>query len=95
MFVYTIGDIIEIIVIALIIVIVVIWFICSLIKKIINKFFKKNCYECKHWYLYNVSSVGGIDWHKCKKNCFEEAIRGEFNDSEHYEKCSEFERKES
>ena len=95
MFVYTIEDIIGIIVIAVLIIIFVISFIWCLIKRFIDKHFKNNCYDCKYWYLDNVAGAGGIGWYKCKKNYFKGTIEQEFNDSEHYEKCSEFERKGS
>ena len=65
-------------------------FILSIKYKIDRKF-KKNCFECKHYKLNSVSSFGGVCSYKCTlKNIY--CIHN-FNDRVKLTKCKEFEMK--
>lgn len=45
-------------------------YICYEIDRWYKRTFKKNCFNCKHWYLHNVPSFGDGHEYRCKKkNC--------------------------
>ena len=81
----TLGDIIGIIILGLL-------FIGGIIYRIIielRKIGKKNCYKCKYYELYDVTSVGGYCRMQCKKhNRIDRTV--DMNDCEHYEKCKDY-----
>ena len=52
--------------------------------------FKKNCFKCKYYYLYDVASAGDCSWYKCKK-CKEIHDRHSGNTYYRFRKCKEFE----
>ena len=81
----TLGDIIGIGILVLFIAGGIIYMIIQKIKKI----GKKNCYKCKYYKLYDVTSVGGYCRMQCTKhNRIDKIV--DMNDNEHYEKCKEF-----
>ena len=82
----TLGDLIEIGILALIIIISIIY----VIVKLIGGIGKKNCYNCKYYDLYDVTSVGGYCRMKCKKHNRVDK-KTDINESKHLEKCNEFE----
>ena len=61
------------------------------IKYKIDTKFKKNCFKCKYYKLYSVSSFGG----KCKYKCILKNIycNHDFNDRVKFTKCKDFEMK--
>ena len=81
----TLGDIIGLGILVLCIVGGIIYTIIQEIKKI----GKKNCYKCKYYDLYDVTSVGGGCRMRCAKyNRIDSTV--EIMEDEHYEKCKEF-----
>lgn len=85
MFVFDLGDIIGISIIAIIILFIIINLIYNELKKI----GKKNCYKCKHYKLHDVTSAGGYCRYRCAiYNRIDDTCS--FNDNEHYEKCKKF-----
>ena len=63
-------------------------FILSIKYKIDRKF-KKNCFECKHYKLHSVAPFGGRCKYKCDlKNIY---YIHDFNDRVKLTKCKEFE----
>jgi len=81
----TLRDIIGIVILVLFVVGGIIYTIIQEIKKI----GKKNCYNCKYYKLYDVTSVGGYCRMQCTKhNRIDKTV--DMNDNEHYEKCKEF-----
>ena len=55
----------------------------------IKKIGKKNCYHCKYYKLYDVTSVGGRCRMQCKKhNRIDNTV--DMMEYEHYEKCKDF-----
>ena len=81
----TLGDIVGIITLSLVIVGSIIYVIVNELKKI----GKKNCYKCKYYHLYDVTSVGGWCRMQCKKhNRIDKTV--DMNDCEHYEKCKDY-----
>lgn len=85
----TLEDIIIIGIILLILAYAIISPIVSEVKKI----GKHNCYKCKHYKLYDVTSVGGYCRMKCTKyNRLDNTT--EIMDNEHYERCKDFEEEE-
>lgn len=91
MVVITINDIISFILIGLLILGFITYIGYGFIRERFDRKFRKNCYKCKHWKLNNVAGSGGIAWYKCEKNCLEDEIRQDFNDTEYYVKCEKFE----
>ena len=91
MVVYTISEIIKLIIILLFILTFVIFVIYAITKSWFDRHFRQNCYKCKYWKLFDVAGSGGICWYKCQKNCLKEQIRQDFNDDEYYTKCKQFE----
>jgi hypothetical protein len=88
MIVITLKDIIGLIILGIFILI----FIISFIKAWLDSIFKKNCYECKHYKFYSTHSCGDSCDYKCyKKDRIDVA---NYNDTIHYEKCDDFDRKE-
>ena len=67
--------------------------IVPIVLKIVNWYnrtFRKNCFECRNYYLSNVASYGDCCWFKCKKhNEFDD--RHSMNDRYYYRKCNDFE----
>ena len=81
----TLGDIIGLGILVLFIAGGIIYTIIKEIKKI----GKKNCYNCKYYELYDVTSVGGYCRMQCKKhNRIDNNV--EIMEDEHYEKCKDF-----
>lgn len=81
----TLGDIIGIVILVLFIVGGIIYTIIQEFKKI----GKKNCYKCKYYELYDVTSFGGHCRMQCKKhNRIDNTT--DMNKREHYEKCKDF-----
>ena len=66
----------------------ILFVITSLIKEKIDSMLKKNCYDCKHYILYDVDKYGSGCTFKCKlKNkCYHK----DMNDNTNYVKCKEF-----
>jgi len=62
-----------------------------LLKSKLDSIFKKNCYKCKHYNLFDVASVGDGCRYKCSK--FDRIDHSGMNTRVHYEKCNEFESK--
>ena len=61
------------------------------IKRKLDSRFKQNCYECKHYRLFDVASCGGKCRYKCGlKNRID---YNNINDDEKFIKCNEFEQK--
>ena len=59
------------------------------IKYKIDRKFKKNCFECKHYELHSVTPFGGNCRYKCTlKNIY---CNHNFNDRVKLTKCKEFE----
>lgn len=70
----------------------VLFILLILLKVKLDSIFKKNCYNCKHYGLFDVASVGGRCRYKCNKyNRFDSS---DMNCYTHYEKCKEFDTKE-
>lgn len=92
MIVITINNIISFILLGLLILGITIYMIYAFIRGMLDRKFKKNCYECKYWQLNDVSGSGGIAWYKCKNNCFKDEVRQDFNDNYYYVKCDKFEK---
>ena len=62
------------------------------IKRKLDSRFKQNCYECKHYRLFDVASCGGKCRYKCiKKDRYDYC---DINDDEKFIKCEDFEQKE-
>ena len=62
------------------------------IKRKLDSRFKQNCYECKHYRLFDVASCGGRCRYKCSlKNRID---YNNINDDEKFIKCEDFEQKE-
>lgn len=81
----TLGDIVGIITFLLVIIGYIIYAIVNELKKI----GKKNCYKCKYYELYDVTSVGGYCRMQCKKhNRIDNTT--DMNEQEHYEKCKDY-----
>lgn len=81
----TLGDIIGIIVLGLLFIGIIIYGIIIELKKI----GKKNCYKCKYYKLYDVTSVGGYCRMQCQKhNRIDNTT--DINEREHYEKCNDY-----
>lgn len=89
MVIITIEDIIGIIFGILIIVSFAIFIFYSIINNWINKHFKKNCFDCKNYYLKDVAGAGDRCWYSCRKN--KNIIdTHSMNDSYKYRKCKDF-----
>lgn len=68
------------------------WVVYIIISMFLNKF-KKNCYECKHYDLYDVAGAGDMCWYKCDLK--EDRDTGtSMNTKCKYVKCKNFEKKE-
>lgn len=81
----TLGDIIVLGILVLCIVGGIIYTIVQEIKKI----GKNNCYNCRYYKLYDVTSVGGYCRMQCQKhNRIDRTV--DMNDCEHYEKCKDY-----
>ncbi len=65
--------------------------LCNVIKFYINLKFKKNCFECKYYNLYNVASVGNHCTYKCQK--FNNINEHKINDKYNFIKCECYETK--
>lgn len=66
-------------------------FLISVIKRILDTIFKNNCYQCKHYELFDVASCGGKCRYKCRlKNTYYCPSMG---DKVNLVKCKEFEQK--
>lgn len=81
----TLGDILIIVVLSILFIGSIIYGIITELKKV----GKKNCYKCKYYQLYDVTSVGGCCRMQCKKhNRIDKTV--DMNDCEHYEKCKDY-----
>ena len=90
MIVVTLSEVIGIVVIAAIIIISI---IVIIYESIMNKFFRKNCYECKYYKFYSADAPGSNCKYICKKT--EEIDINGLNDRCKYRKCKNFIKKES
>lgn len=81
----------EIVIPTFIIIVLLIFAIISFIKFKINKKFKKNCFKCKHYNLFDVASVGN----RCRYKCNKLNRMDSHNMNNHYNfiKCKLFETK--
>ena len=78
-------------IIILINIIKIISFLISVIKCKIDRKYKKNCFECKHYKLHSVGSCGDRCKYKCSlKNIY---CNHSFNDRVKLTKCENFESK--
>ena len=78
-------------IIILINIIKIISFLISVIKCKIDRKYKKNCFECKHYKLHSVASCGDRCKYKCSlKNIY---CNHSFNDRVKLTKCENFESK--
>lgn len=85
-------NLLDMIPIIIIVIIFIIWLLCIIVSSFLN-IFKKNCYECKHYELYNVASVGDMCWYKC--NLKDEKDAGtSMNTRCRYVRCKNYENKE-
>lgn len=57
-----------------------------------HKYFRKNCFECKHWDLYDVASFGNGVRYKCSKTGYKNPCMIDCNLREYWMKCDEFEK---
>lgn len=92
MIVITLNDIIWLSIVALAVIVFIIWFIICLIKSWYDKMFKKNCFDCKHYYLQDVAGAGDCCWYNCKIHNEYHKDRHSMNDSYIYRKCKDFEK---
>ena len=93
MVVITLSEIIKLVVLAILLVAFILFFIISYIKNFIDRKFKHNCFECKHYYLRDVAGAGDCCWYRCKLNK-EFDDEHSMNDRYKFRKCKEFEEKE-
>jgi len=57
----------------------------------LESLFKKNCYNCKHYALFDTASLGYGCRYKCVKLC--RIDKANINYRVHYERCKQFENK--
>ena len=71
--------------------IAIIMMIVLMINGWFNKKFKKNCFKCKYYELFDVPSAGG----KCKYRCnkYDRMDYHSMNSNAKYMKCKEYEEK--
>ena len=70
---------------------VLLYLLVSAIKYKIDSKFKKNCYNCKHYELFDVASVGDCCRYKCTiKDKYD---RHSMNGRSNFVKCEDFEDK--
>lgn len=86
-FYFALRVIVPIVVLLLCVLMVVIF----AIKRIVESKFRQNCYECKHYQLFDVASCGNGCRYKC-------GLKGRYdnhniNNGIHFVKCKEFEQK--
>lgn len=87
--VFTLNDWIAVVLAGIVILIV----ICSGLKSLYDRVFKKNCFDCKYWDLYNVASYGdGCDY-KCSKTGHQTPHMISSNCRTYFRKCKNFESK--
>lgn len=85
-------NLLELIPLIIIVGLFVLWVLCIVISSFLN-LFKKDCYKCKHYDLYDVASAGDLCWYKCDlKN--ERDIGTSMNTRCRYVRCKNFEKKE-
>ena len=65
--------------------------ILCVIKHLFDVTFKKNCYKCKHCYLYSVPSFGNGATHKCDIKDKNRTIRKNIDNN--YAFCKEYEKR--
>ena len=82
---------IKVLVLVVIISIMLLLILFILLKSKLDSIFKKNCYKCKQYNLFDVASVGDGCRYKCNK--YNRIDRSGMNTRVHYEKCNEFESK--
>lgn len=70
---------------------VIVYVIVSIIKYKLDSKFKKNCFDCKYYELFDVASVGDCCRYKCTLK--DECNRHSMNDRTNFVKCEEFEDK--
>ena len=92
MLVITLDDIFSISFVIILIVLFIIWLIIIRIKAWYDVKFKKNCFECKHYYLQDVAGAGDCCWYNCRIHSEYHKNRHSMNDNYFYVKCNDFER---
>jgi hypothetical protein len=81
----------EMLIPAILICLVVLYTIIVIIKYKLDVKFEHDCYKCKHYELYDVTSCGGNCRYKCfLKNRYD---NHNMNDSHNLVRCKEFESK--
>lgn len=95
---FTLSDWIGLSILAGLIVFGIIYFIVTWIINLYNRFFKKNCFNCKNWHLSNVASCGDGCEYRCLKrddistfNRYHRMIS--MNCHAFYTKCKQFDSK--
>ena len=94
MIVWTIGDIIGCVFLAVLLFLFFIYLIIIIIKSLIDRNFKKNCFECKYYYLEDVAGAGDCCWYNCKIYKEYHKDRHKMNDRYKYRKCKDFDKVE-
>lgn len=82
----------ELILIIVVAIIFIIWLVYTVISSFLN-IFKKNCYKCKHYKLYDVASAGDMCWYKCNLKD-ERDIGTSMNTRYRYVRCKNYKSKE-
>lgn len=74
----------------LVILSIIVYTILSILLTAITNIFKKNCYECKHYYLKDVASYGDACWYGCdiNKDIHDQQT---MNSKSAYRKCNKYE----
>lgn len=85
-------DLFELMPIIIITVLFVLWIIVTVVSSLLN-LFKKDCYKCKHYDLYDVASAGDLCWYKCDLK-EERDVGTSMNTKCKYVRCKNFENKE-
>ena len=92
MVVITLSDIIGLIVLGIFIVAIILYGLYLLISSFYDRKFKKNCFECKHYYLQDVAGAGDCCWYNCRLHNEYHKDRHSMNDKYMYRKCKDFEK---
>lgn len=92
MVVVTIRDMVGIGFVIILIVSFIIGFIIGRIKAWYDVKFKKNCFDCKYYYLQDVAGAGDCCWYNCKLHSEYHKDRHSMNDRYIYRKCEDFEK---
>lgn len=92
MVVVTLSDIIGLIVLGIFIIAIILYGLYLIISSFYNRKFKKNCFECKHYYLQDVAGAGDCCWYNCRIHNEYHKDRHSMNDKCMYRKCKDFEK---